>query len=185
MSRVGKKPLVIPEKVEARVDGDVVIVKGPKGELKQKIHPSITIEVKDKNIIITVLEPGIKSNNALWGLFGSLVKNMIIGVTTGYEKKLEINGVGFKAAVVGTKLQMSLGFSHQVEYNIPAGITAKVEKNVITISGADKQVVGEVAAEIRDLKKPEPYKGTGIRYAGEVVRIKAGKAAKAAGAGAK
>jgi large subunit ribosomal protein L6 len=182
MSRIGKKPIVIPEKVEAKIDGDSIIIKGPKGELKQKIHPNVNIAIEDKHIIIKVENPEIKDENALWGLFGSLVRNMIIGVTEGFEKRLEINGIGFKALVSGSKLQLNLGFSHAIDFLLPAGITAAVDKNIVVITGIDKQLVGETAARIRTLKKPEPYKGTGIRFVGEIVRLKAGKAAKAAGA---
>ncbi len=184
MSRIGKKPITIPEKVEAQIIDDTFVIKGPKGELKQKVHPHVKINLQDRIINLTVSNPEEKEDKALWGLFGSLIKNMIIGVTQGFEKKLEINGIGFKAAVTGDKLQLSLGFSHPIDFKLPAGIKAAVEKNIITISGLDKQLVGEIAAEIKHFKKPDPYKIKGIKYLDEVIKKKAGKAAKAAGAAA-
>ncbi len=184
MSRIGKKPILIPKGVEVKVDKSSVMVKGPKGELSLKIHPHVTVTVSADQVMVTVLKPEIKDNNALWGLYGSLIKNMVIGVTSGFEKKLEINGVGFRAQVSGDKMTLNLGFSHPVEFILPKGIKAEIEKNVISLSGVDKQLVGETAAQIRDLKLPEPYKGKGIKYADEIIRKKAGKAAKAAGASA-
>lgn len=184
MSRIGKKPILIPKGVEVKVDKFSVMVKGPKGELNLKIHPHVTVTVSAEEVLITVLKPEIKDNNALWGLYGSLIKNMVIGVTSGFEKKLEINGVGFRAQVSGDKITLNLGFSHPVEFVLPKGIKAEIEKNVISLSGVDKQLVGEIAAQIRALKLPEPYKGKGIKYVDEIIRKKAGKAAKAAGAGA-
>lgn len=182
MSRIGKKPINIPEKVEAKIDGEFIIIKGPKGELKQKIHSHVKIAIEDRNILINVINPEIKEDKALWGLYGSLVKNMVIGIRDGFEKKLEINGIGFKAAVSGSKLQLNLGFSHPIDFPLPSSIVATVDKNIITIAGPDKQIVGEISARIRALKKPEPYKGKGIKYLDEIIRRKAGKAAKAAGA---
>jgi len=184
MSRIGKKPILIPKGVEVKIDKSSVMVKGPKGELSLKIHPHVTVTVSADQVMVTVLKPEIKDNNALWGLYGSLIKNMVIGVTSGFEKKLEINGVGFRAQVSGDKMTLNLGFSHPVEFILPKGIKAEIEKNVISLSGVDKQLVGEMAAQIRALKLPEPYKGKGIKYVDEIIRKKAGKAAKAAGAGA-
>lgn len=184
MSRIGKKPIPIPPGVEVKVDGNSIKVKGTKGELIQEIHPLVKIGVVDNLVKIEVSNPKIKKQKALWGLFGSLVKNMIEGVTKGFEKKLEIIGIGFKAAVSGNKLTLNLGFTHQIEFDIPKGIIIIVEKNILTISGFDKQLVGETAARIRALKKPEPYKGKGIKYIDEVVRRKAGKAIKGATEGA-
>jgi large subunit ribosomal protein L6 len=134
-------------------------------------------------VVVTVLEPEVKADRALWGLYGSWIKNMVLGVTVGCEKKLEINGIGFKAQVNGDKLVLSLGFSHPVEFLLPKGIAANVDKNIVSISGIDKQLVGETAARLRALKPPEPYKGKGIKYIDEIIIKKAGKAAKAAGAG--
>ena len=182
MSRIGKKPIIIPDDVKVEIKENELVIKGPKGELKQKIHPLVRIELKDKKILITVSEPKEKRQKALWGLFGSLIKNMIKGVREGYEKKLEVIGVGYKVNLQGNKLILNLGFSHPIDFPLPSGITGAVDKNIITLTGIDKQQVGEMAVQIRRLRKPEPYKGKGIRYFGEIIRKKAGKtAAKAAG----
>ena len=184
MSRIGKKPINLPNGVEASINGLNVSVKGPKGFLSLIMHPlaKAAIEETDgvKNIVVSMQNETDSRQSALWGLTARLIANMVKGVTTGYDKKLEINGVGFKVAVSGKKVKLDVGFSHPVEYHLPQGILATVEKNIITISGIDKQLVGEVAAQIRKIKVPEPYKGKGIRYIDEVVRRKAGKAAKAA-----
>lgn len=183
MSRIGKKPINIPEKVEIKIENDRIIVKGPKGELSQPLPDRIKAVIEDSEqgkILKIAPEKKNKEIAALWGLSRALVFNMIKGVTEGFEKQLQIEGVGFRAVVQGSKLVLSLGLSHPVEMEAPKGIEFKVEKNIITISGIDKQLVGQVAAKIRDFKKPEPYKGKGIRYVGEVIRRKAGK--KAAGA---
>lgn len=177
MSRIGKKPITIPSGVTVTITPHEVKVKGPKGELTQALHPDVQVAQQDQALQVTVVDPADKRQKALWGLFGSLLKNMTVGVTQGYEKKLEVNGVGFKVALKKDTLELALGFSHPVLFTIPKGVTAVVEKNVITLTGADKQQVGQVAAEIRKLKKPEPYKGKGIKYADEVLRRKAGKAA--------
>lgn len=145
-------------------------------------HPNVILTPGEGSITVTVKDPDEKFDRSLWGLTRVLINNMVTGVTVGFQKKLEINGVGFKAAVAGQKMTLNLGFSHPVEYEIPQGITATVEKNVITIAGIDKQLVGETAAKIRSFKKPEPYKGKGIKYDTEVIRRKAGKVVKAAGA---
>lgn len=184
MSRIGKKLISIPKGVEVKIEQSFVLVKGPKGELKEAIHPRVTIVLENNEVKITVKDPELKSDKALWGLYGSMVKNMIIGVTVGFEKKLEINGVGYKAALSGDKITLNLGFSHPVDFSLPKGITAGIEKNIISISGIDKRLVGAVAAELRALRPPEPYKGKGIKYIDEVIIKKAGKAAKATGAGA-
>jgi large subunit ribosomal protein L6 len=184
MSRIGKKLISIPKGVEVKIEQSFVLVKGPKGELKEAIHPRVTIVLENNEVKITVEDPELKSDKALWGLYGSMVKNMITGVTVGFEKKLEINGVGYKAALSGDKITLNLGFSHPVDFSLPKGITAGIEKNIISISGIDKRLVGAVAAELRTLRPPEPYKGKGIKYIDEVIVKKAGKAAKATGAGA-
>ncbi|MBI4653112.1 50S ribosomal protein L6 [Candidatus Kuenenbacteria bacterium] len=181
MSRVGKQPINIPEGVNVKIENQNIIIKGIKGELNQKIHPSVKIEQKDKELFVSVQKPKDKKQRALWGLFQRLISNMIEGVTKEFEKKLEINGLGYKAEVSGDKLILNVGFSHQVNFNIPKSINIKIEKNIITISGIDKQLVGETAAKIRKIKKPEPYKGKGIKYLDEVIKRKAGKAAKATG----
>lgn len=176
MSRVGKKPIEIPAGVEVSIEKNEVSVKGPKGELKAKINPEIKIEQKDNQLIVTPVEK-TKTSNAFWGLSRSLVFNMIEGVTKGYEKKLEIQGVGYRASLEGEDLVLLVGFSHPVKIKKPEGIKFEIEKNIITVSGIDKELVGQIAAKIRSVKKPEPYKGKGIRYLGEEVRRKAGKKA--------
>ncbi len=181
MSRIGRKPITIPEGVKVAISDGYIVVNGPKGELKQTTNPAVNIDIKDNVIGVTVNQPEDKKERALWGLYGSLVANMITGVTEGYEKQLEVRGVGFKSKVDGKKLVLDVGYSHQVNYEIPEGIEIKAEKNILTITGIDKQQVGFVASRIRSVRKPEPYKGKGIRYVDEQVQMKAGKAAKAAG----
>lgn len=178
MSRIGKKPITIPADVTVDIQGKKVIVKGPKGTLDVEVHELTKVELVDNQLIVSVENEQNIKERALWGLTRSLVANLVTGVTVGFQKSLEINGVGFKAAVNGQTLTLNLGFSHPVNYPIPAGITITVEKNVITIVGINKQRVGQIAAEIRKLKKPEPYKGKGIKYSDEVIRRKAGKVVK-------
>ena len=178
MSRIGKKPITVPEKTEVKVEDNKVIVKGPKGQLEQLLPEKVIVEVNGSEVLVKVENESIKEQKALWGLFRSLVNNMIEGVVNGFSKQLEINGIGFKAVVSGKNLLLNVGFSHQVEYPIQEGIDIAVEKNLITVSGVDKQQVGQVAAEIRAIKKPEPYKGKGIKYIDEVIRRKAGKVVK-------
>ena len=177
MSRLGKKPIVIPSGVQVKLEAGVINIKGPKGELSLTIHPMVLITSGADGLTIAVKNAVDKKQRALWGTFVRLIRNMIIGVTAGFEKKLQLVGIGFRAQVSGEKLILNIGFSHPVEYQIPAGAKILVEKNIITITSVDKQLTGEVAAQIRRLKKPEPYKGVGIRYFGEVVRKKAGKKA--------
>jgi large subunit ribosomal protein L6 len=174
MSRLGKKPIIIPERTEVTLSDGVFSVKGPQGSLKRAFKDTILIDIKDKEIILKPKKDNGESV-ALWGTYASHITNMINGVNTPYEKKLIIEGVGFKSDIKEKKLVMSLGFSHPVEMIVPEGLTATAEKNVITISGIDKELVGQFTALIRAKKKPEPYKGKGIRYADEVVRRKQGK----------
>ncbi|MBD3282035.1 MAG: 50S ribosomal protein L6 [Candidatus Portnoybacteria bacterium] len=174
MSRIGKKPIEIPQGVEVKIDGNTVKVKGPKGELEQKIHPGIEIEVKDNSIEI---KPKRNDSAAIWGTFRMLLSNMVNGVSQGFEKKLIFEGVGYRASVSGSKLVLNLGYSHPIEMEAPEGISFNVDKNTIVISGIDKQLVGQVAANIREKRPPEPYKGKGIRYEDEIIRRKAGKKA--------
>ena len=181
MSRIGKKPIIIPSGVEVTVSDAEVKVKGSKGELKEKIHPLVKVVKKDKEVLVMVNDPRDKQQKALWGTFRNLINNMVEGVTKGFEKKLEINGVGYRAQVSGKKLTLIVGYSHPVDFELPQGIEAKVEKNIVILSGVDKQLVGETAAQVRRIRKPEPYKGAGIKYVDEVIRRKAGKAAKAVG----
>lgn len=174
MSRIGKKEIVVPEKTEVTISEDLVTVKGPLGELKMEYLP--VIQIKNENSVITTkpLKDDIETT-ALWGTYSSIIDNMIQGVNKEFEKKLVIEGVGYRVEMRGDALVFSLGFSHQVELKIPEGVKATVEKNNVTISGIDKQKVGQFAAVIRSKKKPEPYKGKGIRYADEVIRRKEGK----------
>lgn len=172
----------MPNGVTVKIEGSRVTVNGPKGELERVFHPNVNISQNGQKIAVAVKDPENRFDRGLWGLSRVLISNMIKGVTDGFSKKLEIAGIGFKAQVLGNKLVLSLGFSHSVEVEFPKNITAAVEKNVITISGIDKEEVGQFAAKIRALKKPEPYKGKGIKYEGEAIRRKAGKAAKAVGA---
>lgn len=182
MSRIGKQPIQVPDGVTVEVkEGNLVSVKGPKGELSVKIHANINVEVKDNEVLVTRKDEE-KLSMSLHGLSRTLVNNLVEGVTKGFEKRLEINGVGYRANIQGRKAVLSLGYSHPIEFEAPDGIELAIDnekKNVIIVSGIDKQVVGEVAAKIRSYRKPEPYKGKGIRYEGEQVRRKAGKAAAA------
>lgn len=177
MSRLGKLPIELTKGTEARLEQDFIIVKGPKGELKTKLHQSVKAIITDKDITLAINNQTDTKEKALWGLYRSLIKNMVAGVNQPYVKKLEINGVGYKASVSGNKLNLQVGFSHPVVFELPAGIKAEVKGNVITISGIDKYLVGETAAQIRRIKKPEPYKGKGIKYSDETIRRKAGKTA--------
>ena len=182
MSRIGKQPVVVPAGVTVTVGSDnVITVKGPKGELKQPIDRDITVEVKDGTVLINRPTDQIR-HRALHGLYRSLVSNLVKGVTEGYKKDMELVGVGFKASNQGNLLDLSLGFSHNIIFVVPkelkvATLTEKGQNPKIMLEGIDKQLIGQVAAKIRGLRKPEPYKGKGVRYAGEVVRKKAGKAA--------
>jgi large subunit ribosomal protein L6 len=177
MSRVGKLPITIPSGVTITVDPDTITVAGSKGTLKQFTMPGITVEQQENQLVVTRAndEPKIRAKH---GLMRALLNNMITGVSTGFSKKLELNGVGYRVAASGNGLKFNLGFSHEVNYALPTGITTAVEQNVITVTGIDKQQVGQVAAEIRALKKPEPYKGKGIKYVGERIIRKSGKSGK-------
>ncbi len=176
MSRIGKKPIQIPAGVEVKIDGNKITVKSPKGEIAEEIRPEISIELKEGKIFLSLKGTETKIKKSLWGLYGALINNMIKGVTVGFEKKLEIQGVGYKAELQGSILVLNVGFSHQVKMEIDPRVKITVEKNtLITINGIDKELVGQVAANIRKVKPPEPYKGKGIRYLGEYVRRKEGK----------
>lgn len=182
MSRIGKKPIIIPHGVTIHTAADgLVFAKGPKGELNLRFHPDMNIEVTNEAIIIAPHKQHSKKALAIWGLTRTLVANMIMGVTAGFEKVLEFEGVGYRVALEGSTLAMQLGFSHLIRFEAPKGITFAVQKNAITIAGINKELVGEVAARIRALKLPEPYKGKGIRYRGEIIRRKSGKKAVASG----
>ncbi|HCO63107.1 MAG TPA: 50S ribosomal protein L6 [Clostridiales bacterium] len=176
MSRIGRAPIAVPAGVEIQIaDNNVVTVKGPKGTLTQQFHPNMAIALEGAEL--TVTRPNdLKENRALHGLTRSLLHNMVVGVTEGYKKTLEVNGVGYRVALEGQKLVMNLGFSHQVIMEAPAGITIEVPNpNQIIVSGFDKQLVGQFAANIREKRPPEPYKGKGIKYSDEVIRRKVGK----------
>lgn len=177
MSRVGKSPIKVPSGVNVSVEGATVKVAGSKGNLSTPLLEGITL--KQEGDIITVTRSNDEAEQrAKHGLMRSLVNNMVVGVSDGFSKKLEVNGVGYKIQLAGTDLKLSLGFSHDVTYKLPEGITANVEQNTITLSGIDKQKVGQAAAEIRSLKKPEPYKGKGIKYDNERILRKSGKSGK-------
>ncbi|MDP2934178.1 MAG: 50S ribosomal protein L6 [bacterium] len=176
MSRIGKKIIRIPDGVDVKVNNNLITIKGPKGELSRELISEISAEVKENNLLIN-LKKNKKGDSALWGTNQALINNMILGVSKGFEKKLLFEGVGYKAAVNGNKLVLSLGFSHPVEIEAPKGIEFKVEKNAIIVSGTDKHLVGQISANIRLKRKVEPYKGKGIRYEKEIVRRKAGKKA--------
>lgn len=177
MSRIGKLPIAIPSGVTITVEPDFVTVTGSKGTLKQFTMPGIDVKVDGDNVVVT-RQSDEREHRSKHGLMRTLIANMVTGVSQGFEKKLEITGVGFRVSLAGTALKMNLGFSHEVTYQLPEGIQAKVEQMTITISGIDKQLVGQVAAEIRALKKPEPYKGKGIAYVGERILRKSGKSGK-------
>ncbi len=179
MSRTGKLPIKIPAGTDVSVASGTITVKGKGGTLKRTLHPAVAVAVANGEVTVT---PATESRIArsLWGTYAAHVRNMVAGVNTPFSKKLQIEGIGYRAELSGKQLKLSLGFSHPVLVAIPEGITVTVEKNIVTVSGANKEMVGEFSASVRALKKPEPYKGKGIRYEGEVVREKAGKKAAAA-----
>ena len=179
MSRIGKRGILIPAGTEVVISATEISVKGKGGTLKRAMHPAVAIKVEGQEIMVSPAEK-TRLAQALWGTYAAHVRNMIAGVNTPFLKKLQIEGIGYKAEVSGKNLKMALGFSHPVLVAIPEGITVVVEKNMISVTGANKEIVGQFAASVRALKKPEPYKGKGIRYEGEIVREKQGK--KAAGA---
>ena len=184
MSRVGRMPITLPATVKVTLNGNAVTVKGPKGELTQSFDPALKVTVSDGQVHIAAAEaPGYDAKH---GLTRALINNMVVGVTDGFKRNLEIDGVGYRAELQGKNLVLALGFSHSVNYEAPAGITFIVDKTMrlLSIEGVDRQLVGEVAAKLRSIRPPEPYKGKGIHYAGEKVRRKAGKAGKV-GSGAK
>ena len=177
MSRLGKLPIILSDGVQAKIENNFIIVKGPKGELKQELNDLVKVEIFENEIKVSVKNKKIKKERAFWGLYRSLINNMAIGVSNGFEKKLEVNGIGYRIALAGKKLTLNVGYSHSVDFEFPENISGAVKDNVIIISGIDKQMVGEVTASIRKIKKPEPYKGKGIKYIDEVIRRKEGKTA--------
>ena len=174
MSRVAKKPIIVPEKTTVAVEGVTVTVKGPLGELARAFKPGIEVKSENGAVMVTLKRP---EDYVVWGTTASHIKNMIKGVTDGFTKKLVIEGIGFKSDVKGSDLHLSLGFSHPVKVEIPAGLKVTADKNIITIEGVSTEAVGQFASKVRALKKPEPYKGKGIRYDDEVIRRKQGKKA--------
>lgn len=181
MSKIGKKPILIPGGVDVTVSGDSVSVKGPKGELKRTVSPAVAVAVADGKVSVSLKEQGA-DNFPTWGLERALIRNMIIGVSEGFRETLELNGVGYKAVAKGNDLELSLGFSHTIPFKAPAGITFTIEKNILTVFGIDKELVGYAAAQIRKMKVPDPYKVHGVKYADEVIKVKAGKKAATAAA---
>jgi len=177
MSRIGKQTVIIPAGTEVTLAGTTLTVKGPKGNLVRNFPGLVTIHITGNEITFTPNKVGDRTVNALWGTYASHVKNMVLGVNEGYSKKLVLEGVGFKSEVAGTSLNLALGFSHPVKIAIPAGLTVTAEKNNITVSGIDKELVGSFTASVRSMKKPEPYKGKGFHYNDEVIRRKQGKKA--------
>ena len=181
MSRIGRLPVAVPSSVDVTIDGRRLTVTGPKGTLTRDLHPDMTVSREDGNLVVT-RPTEQKTHKQLHGLTRTLVNNMVVGVTDGYRKGLEITGVGYRAAKTGEKLTLNLGYSHQIEIDPPAGITFEVENPTrLAVIGIDKELVGQIAAQVRSTRKPEPYKGKGVRYAGEKIRRKAGKAGKIGG----
>lgn len=177
MSRIGKQPIDVPSGVTVTIDPDYITVTGAKGILKQFTMPGINVQQEGNQLSVTRLDDEAV-NRSRHGLMRTLISNMVIGVSNGFTKQLEINGVGYRVTLAGQNLKMNLGFSHEVTYTLPDGVSASVEQNIITLSGISKQQVGQAAAEIRALKKPEPYKGKGIKYVGERILRKSGKSGK-------
>ncbi len=177
MSRVGKKPITIPKGVEVKLEGLRLTVKGPKGTLSRSIHPKVSVQVQDQEIMLAI-DGTSKDLRSLHGLHRALIANMVTGVTKGFERALEIVGVGFKADLSGRTAVLNVGYSHPVSFPLPEGIDAKIEKTRISLAGIDKELLGLTASKLRDIKRPEPYKGKGIKYAEEHIRRKAGKAGK-------
>lgn len=174
MSRIGKRNIVIPSGTEVRVQDGELVVKGKGGELRKSVHPAVTISVTGSEATVAPAGKG-RLSRALWGTYAAHLKNMIAGVNTPFAKKLQVEGIGYRAEMAGKQIKLLIGLSHPVLVDVPQGVTVAVEKNMITVTGADKELVGHFAATVRAYKKPEPYKGKGIRYEGEVVREKQGK----------
>lgn len=181
MSKIGKLPVVVPAGVTVTLSGSAITVAGPKGQLQHTLPKGITLTVDGTNAVVGQEEKTKEQTKALFGLTRALLNNMVKGVSIGFEKKLELSGVGYRAQANGTDLTLSVGFSHPVKFKAPQGVTFAVDGNTITVAGIDKAIIGNLAAKIREVRKPEPYKGKGIKYVGERIRRKAGKAAKAVG----
>jgi len=174
MSRVGKQPIPIPKDVNVDLKGDLLTIKGSKGDLKRKIHPKVNVNTDNNQLFVSVND-GTAESRSLHGLYRALIANMVNGVSQGFERVLEIVGIGYRAELSGRNATFHLGYSHPINFELPEGIDARIEKTKITLRGIDKELLGRTAAKIRSFRKPEPYKGKGIRYAGEIVRRKAGK----------
>jgi len=177
MSRLGKLAIILPAGVTVSFDKNILTVKGPKGELKREIKKPVLLTINEKEILVSVEDTTAPKQRAFWGLFRGLINNMVTGVSVGFSKKLEINGVGYRASITGRTLNLSLGYSHPIVFVLPEGIDGVVEGNAITISGISNELVGNTAYKIRKFRKPEPYKGKGVKYSTEVIRRKAGKSA--------
>ena len=175
MSRIGRMPIDVPEKVQVTIEGQLVKVVGPKGKMDYTFPKGVTFAMKDKQIIVAPINERDQSHRSMWGMTRTLINNMVVGVTGGFSKQLEFNGVGYKASVKGDTLQLNLGYSHPINYKFPKGIEVKVQKNIIELSGCSKELVGFTAAKIRSFRPPEPYKGKGIKYVNEHIIRKAGK----------
>jgi len=175
MSRIGKQPIPIPKGVEVKLEGDSITVQGPKGKLERSIHPKVKVDIESENIVVSVTDQ-TRETRAFHGLFRALIANMVTGVTSGFNKVLEIVGVGYRAELKGRTAIFHLGYSHPIDFELPKGIDAQIDKTKVTLTGIDKELLGRTAAKIRSFRKPEPYKGKGIKYADEVIRRKAGKA---------
>jgi large subunit ribosomal protein L6 len=174
MSRLGKRPISIPKDVEVKLEGDLLRVKGPKGELRRRVHPKVQVDMDGDKISVSVAD-GSRESRSLHGLFAVLINNMVTGVTKGFERVLEISGVGYRAVVNGRTAVFNLGYSRPIDFELPDGVDAKIEKSKIILTGIDKELLGMTASKIRNLRRPEPYKGKGIKYAEEMIRRKAGK----------
>ena len=180
MSRIGKQPIPLPDGVKVEIKDDKVSVKGPKGALERNFVPLVTLETDGRSAVVKPTTDDSRQARAFHGLFRTLVNNMVVGVSTGFSKQLELVGVGYKAELQGQALNLAVGFSHPVNFPLPQGVEAQIDRQKITISGIDKEAVGQTAAKIRALRPPEPYKGKGIKYSDEIIRRKAGKAGAAA-----
>lgn len=174
MSRVGKKPVVIPDKTKVTYSDHHVVVQGEKGKLERSLHPNVDLKIDEKSISVT-MEKETTKNRALQGLTRALINNMVVGVSKGFERELEINGIGYRAETKGKGIVFNLGFSHPIDFPLPDGISASIDRNIVKLSGIDKELLGRTAASIRQLRPPEPYKGKGIKYTTEYVQRKAGK----------
>lgn len=174
MSRIGKMPIPIPKNVNVELKENILVLKGPLGELRRDIHPTVRVKSEDGRITVSVVEPGKKAK-ALHGLYRALINNMVTGVSKGFERVLDIVGVGYRAELAGRTATFHLGYSHPIQFELPKGVDAKIEKTRVTLKGIDKELLGRTAAKIRSFRSPEPYKGKGIKYAEETIRRKAGK----------